>query len=485
MLLKKFRVESLEFRGLLLFFALMTLFLVPVTAQELLNYPLDTVNGEEVYKYRVEKSIGLYRIGVNFDVPQADIIRLNPQLKERGVRYDELLLIPTKRPVVKEKEKPVLSKEEPRKERIDERLERWEARLARDTGMVVAPIVPAADTTEVAADTTVVTDTVKADTRAVVELALLLPFESQQTKRSGNADRMMEFYQGALIALRELQNDSTLYRLRVYDTERSERRIRTLCDSTELDNVQGILGLVYPIQIELMANWCEQHNVPLLLPFSDDIRLEDRPQVLQFNSTDKQEADSLCQWILERQEDLHCVTIDVRDADLATSSRVTRKQLRAHDIIYSGIPLRDLMNDSCAYVLDSVRENLIFLHSDRYQHVRLLLPHLQKLQEQGYRIRLVSQYSWQKEQIGIPQLYTTVFTNEESRDAYDALWDEMYVTDHVSETPRYDLLGYDLMRALVGWLRGEKEIHGLQSSICWRQAGNGGWQNGCTEVVAK
>ena len=70
-------------------------------AQELLNYPLDTINGEEVYQYRAEKGVGFYRIGVNFNVSQADIIRLNPQLKERGVHLDELLLIPTGRPVVK------------------------------------------------------------------------------------------------------------------------------------------------------------------------------------------------------------------------------------------------------------------------------------------------------------------------------------------------------------------------------------------------
>ena len=73
-----------------------------VRAQELLNYPLDTIDGEEVYRYEVERSIGLYRIGVNFGVSQGEIIRLNPQLRERGLHYGETLLIPTKRPVVKE-----------------------------------------------------------------------------------------------------------------------------------------------------------------------------------------------------------------------------------------------------------------------------------------------------------------------------------------------------------------------------------------------
>ena len=54
------------------------LFHVQSNAQELLNYPLDTVNGEEVDRYLVEKSIGLDRIGINFNVTQSQIMRFNP-----------------------------------------------------------------------------------------------------------------------------------------------------------------------------------------------------------------------------------------------------------------------------------------------------------------------------------------------------------------------------------------------------------------------
>ena len=65
-----------------------------VTAQELLPYPIDTINGQAVYRYEVEKSIGLYRISVNFSVSQEDIIRWNPELKERGLHYGETIYIP-------------------------------------------------------------------------------------------------------------------------------------------------------------------------------------------------------------------------------------------------------------------------------------------------------------------------------------------------------------------------------------------------------
>ena len=443
--------------------ALCALFFVQAKAQEVLNYPLDTINGEEVYRYQVERGIGLYRVGVNFDVPQSDIIRLNPQLRERGLHYGEVILLPTKRPVVK-KVTPVVP----------------------ETPIVPeVPVVPSSPIDTIKVDSLAVdsaaTDTLMPDTRRVVELAILLPFESRQTKRSTNAERMMEFYQGALLAIHDLQNDSTLYRLRVYDSERSERRVAALCDSTELDSVRAVLGLVYPIQIERMATWCEAHKVPLLLPFSDDLELEHHPYVLQFNSTDEQEADSLCTWIKTRNA--NCVVVEVRDEDLSASVRTLRKRMRAHGIWYSALGLHDLLADSAAYALDPEKENIILLHSDRYQLVRMAIPHIAKLEEDGYRIRLISQYSWTKENLNVPTVYTSLFSSEAKLEAYDAQWKTYFSDEHVSETPRYDLLGYDLMQALVAWLNGEQQHTGLQSSIRWKQVEHGGYQNACVQVV--
>lgn len=457
----------------------------------ILSYPLDTIDGEEVYKYEVERSIGLYRIGKNFSVPQADIIRLNPQLRERGLHFGETLFIPTNRKVmVSEEVKIPVSRDTVIPEHHD----------------TVTPIVP--DTVTPVLQDSVLADSIVTDTLAhilpdttllilsdsvngkpVLELALLLPFESQQTKRSATAERMMEFYQGALLALHDLQNDSIndsiVYRLRVYDVERSERRIGSLCDSTELNKVRGILGPVYPIQIERLVIWSDSNQVPILLPFSDDVDLRTRPQLLQFNASDVQKADSLCAWMMARDSMLHCVSIDVKDADMSASIRTLRKQMKANKINTSNLVLRDLIADSAAYALDIEKENLIILHSDRYQHVRILLPHLSKLQEQGYRLRIVSQYSWQKENIDLSQVYTSMFTAEADREAYDTLWENSYVTHHTSDAPRFDLLGYDLMRTLVAWLNGEKETNGLQADIRWTQMGEGGWQNAGVKVIER
>ena len=430
------------------------------------NCPKDTIDGEEVYKYEVEKSIGLYRIGINFNVPQSEIIRLNPQLRERPLHYGETIFIPTGKKAERVKEAAVEKK-------------------TTDSATVAAADSIAVN--RISVDSTVV-DSIVADSivtdsivtpRRTIELALMLPFESQQTKKSVNAERMMEFYQGVLLALHNRQSDSILYRLRVFDTERSERRVAALCDSTILDSVRGIIGLAYPIQIERMAMWCDEHQVPLLLPFTDEADLSSHPQLLQFNSTNTQEADSLCQWI--QKHDVHCAAIEVREADLTEPIRVLRKQMKANGIAYTALAIRDLTNDSVEYALDKEKENLIILHSDRYQHVRILIPHLERLQQAGYNIRIVSQYSWLKENLSLPQVYTSVF-NTIANEEYDALWQKYFMNDHVSKAPRYDILGYDLMNTMLDWLNGEKEHNGLQSTVTWQQTGQAGWQNTRVEV---
>ena len=480
----------------LVVFVLCALCGLSVRAQELLNYPLDTVNGEEVYRYEVERSVGLYRIGVNFNVTPNEVVRLNPQLKERGLHYGEILLIPTGRKV---EAKPQVVESAPRviETRVTEtrvlpvEAKQAEAKPAEKPVEKAAEVQPEVEAefnavtadTVAKADTVVTSDSVVADGRRVVELALMLPFESQQTKRSANAERMTEFYQGVLLALHELQNDSTLYRLRVYDTERSERRVAALCESNELDSVRAVLGLAYSIQIERMANWCDAHQVPLLLPFSDDSELARHPQMLQFNSTDEQKADSLCRWIARR--DAQCITVEAREADISPSTRALRKMLKQRNIATKAIPMTSVMNDSATVLLDPDRENIIILHSDRYMHVRLLIPHLMKWKEAGFKIRLVSHYAWQKERIDLPQVYASMFTGSGKSSKYEALWSKYFAMQHMSAVPRYDLLGYDLMHTLIAWMQGERAHEGLQSTIRWQQLNSGGWQNANVEVVEK
>lgn len=477
-------------------------------AQDVLNYPLDTINGEEVYRYEVEKSIGLYRIGVNFNVPQSEIVRMNPQLKERGLHFGETLLIPTGRkveakPVVPAEPKPVVEPTQvveptPVVEPTQVDTPIVVKTITVDTVLHAETLLEAVSQSIQVVDSLIQTDTLRVDTvphdtipadpRRVIELALMLPFESHQTKRSANAERIMEFYQGALLALHDLQNDSTLYRLRVYDTDRSDRRVAALCDTTntELDSVRGILGLAYPVQIERVGEWCLAHDVPLLLPFSDDLDLTDKPQIMQFNCTEAQEAQAVVRWIRRQDDTVRCIVVDAREAEIAGSIRELRRAFKADSIPYYTIGIMDILNDSLHNLLDENHQNIIILHSDKFNRVRAMIPHIEQCARRGYDVTLFSQYAWLKEDIRLPQIFTSVFTSNASLKAYDQLWDTYFHKRPEPTVPRYDLLGYDLMTQLVAIIHGERKSHGLQSNIIWRRnSPNDGWQNVNVKVVKR
>lgn len=441
------------------------------------NCPTDTVDGEIVYRYEVEKSVGLYRIGVNFGVPQSEIVRMNPQLKERGLRFGETLLIPTGKKVGKAIARPA------GKEKAAEAKEE-----VNDVKSSVMAAINNVAEGKVASDSVTVetesADSVTAKDKRLVELALMLPFESGQSKQSQNAERIMAFYQGVLLAMQDSQNDSLRYRLRVYDTGRSERVVNALCDSTELDSVQAILGLAYSIQVERVAEWCRKKNVPLLVPFISDIDIDRQANVLQFNSNDQQAADSICTWI-KGHKDVQCVVVETREAETSSSMSTLRDEMKRQGIAFKRMPVSDLQNDSANYALDVTKENLFILPSDRYQQIRTFISHIEKLKNAGFRVRLLSQYSWQKENIDLPMIYTSVFTANNDCSAYEQLWERYYGSEFVTESPRYDLLGYDLTHALLGWLHGKKRYAGLQSVIEWQRVGVGGWLNGGMRVIEK
>ena len=87
----------------------------------------------------------------------------------------------------------------------------------------------------------------------------------------------------------------------------------------------------------------------------------------------------------------------------------------------------------------------------------------------------------------MPQVYTSKFATEPDLTEYDRIWEEAYQNQHVSEMPRYDLLGYDLMRELVRIVRKEESTHTpLQSPILWEsRSEQDGWQNTYINIVER
>lgn len=472
------------------------------------TWPIDTVNGTAVWRYRVEKSIGLYRISKNFGVTQEDIIRWNPQLKDRGLHFEEELLIPvtaewaTKiananavanananananvEPVAAQPSEPAAPvktlplKELPETAVISakpaEELHPIE-KITPDTLPVIAAIDSlahrdtltvkqvedslAAKQIEDSLAAKQIEDSLAAPripvlpplTGEVIRLAFLLPLQADVAQRDPNMDRFYEFYTGALIAVYEAQQAGLKIEVRTFDIGKSNDRLQAILLDTALWQCDAVIGPAFPTEIAMAAPYALENRKPMLIPFSPNVPgIENNPYLLQYNSSDEDEAIAMAQHIADMTTDVKCIEIDAKDEDVPMSVRDLRNALHFYRVPSDTITIRAILNDSLASKLSSTAENFLIFNTERYSNLHVLMPHLIPLAEQ-YRLTLLSHYAWQKEKVALPQIYTTTFIPD--TDVQDSTYMETYQRyfAHRPETknPRYDLLGYDLTRYML------------------------------------
>ena len=434
-----------------------------LVSAELLPYPIDTIKGQAVYEYRVPKSIGIYRIGVNFGVTQDEIINWNPQLKERGLHFDELIYIPVKQ------ESPEVSESVP----------------ADTTSVNPAP----ADTVPVVADSTTVADStivVAEDTLPKIKVALLLPLQAEIVQRDANMDRFMDFYEGCLIALYDLQY-ADRFELHVYDIGKTDMEVKRLMGDSTLHQMDAIIGPAYPAQVGPIAHLAQEDSILTLIPFTDNVPdIQTNPFLLQFNPDAQKEAKALADYLEPNKKKINCVFVESKETDIPAGIQTLQREIISRGISHTRTTMHLILADSLFLSLKDSVENILVFGTEKFGNLQILIPHIMSGRS-GRKVTLYSRYSWQKENINMPQIYTSIFATEEPVDLthYDQVFAQYFKHEHASSLPRYDLLGYDLMRKLIAQLKG-KEYFGLQSDIRFERVGeDGGAVNTQIQIIRK
>lgn len=448
---------------------------------ELQPYPLDTIAGKVFYRYKVPRSIGLYRVSVNFDVPQAEIIKWNPKLKERGLHYAETIIIPVKESdLVQEVQS---TEDSTQTASLPE--ERAAENVAADSTALVQDSITAPLDSMALAQDSLTSDSIAASEK-VLKIALLLPLQADSKQREAGAERFWEFYEGVLLAFNDL-NDDRKYELFVYDVGKTEEKIQQLTADSVLKGIDAIIGPAYPAQVEAIAQTVLEDSILTIIPFTNKVKdIDTNPFLMQFNPHVKGEAKALAEYLEDRQDKVNCVFVDAKEADIPYGIREFRQAVRNHGLSVTRVSVHDIMRDSISKALKDSMENIVIFNTEKYSNLQLLLPHVMN-GKSGKQITLYSQYSWQKEKIILPQIYTSVFATAVPADLtdYESLFSTYFKHEHSTDLPRFDLLGYDITRQLIAWLEG-KEYYGLQSDMQFERVNeNGGLVNTKIAIIRK
>ena len=300
-----------------------------------------------VYKttHVVKKRETVFRICRNYDITQEEFFQANPEYRYTKLKQGAVVKIPFSSKEIAR-----------RKQRIQEAQNRMES---ISDSMLFS-----------------LNDIQQKKDDGTITAALILPF-SLEDSASTLQKQMIEFYQGMLLALDRLKDESVNVNLKVFDSEGEDKSLTPLLESGKLDDVDIIFGPRWSNQITEAARWSTTHQVPLVLPMNagaDDVF--NNPYVFQLNTPQSYFNQEIYNHFLEQFPNANVILLDADEYRRNEFIDGLKHTLADHDI-----PLTTIMVDT-AYqmLLDTIvpgKQNIFIINSDESGPLNTMLPVLQ------------------------------------------------------------------------------------------------------------
>ncbi len=284
-----------------------------------------------------------------------------------------------------------------------------------------------------------------------LRIAYLLPFQVEAAKRDGQMDRFIDFYEGALLAIYEAQACGQHFEIFTYDVQKSDIAIQKVLKKGEMQNLDAIIGPAYPAQVSHAALFAKQNRIPCVIPFTNKVSgLEHNPYLMQFNPSAQKEAEAAVRLLSAHKDSLQLVFVDPQASEVSPFVSTLREKALAAGFTTADIALQTIINDSLTTILKQDKKNILVFNSDKYVSVNAVMSKVVN-QKKGHSLALFGRYSWQHEKCPIEMVYVSIFhePNTAHMASYEALYKQYFGHALSSLQPRYDLLGYDLTKAVI------------------------------------
>ena len=287
-----------------------------------------------------------------------------------------------------------------------------------------------------------------------LRVAILLPFE----EKSNRAPKFLEFYQGFLMAVDSLSSRGTNISVYALNTGSTAEHISQVLEEPELQSMQLIIGPADQAQVPALANFCQQHNIRLVLPFANS-KAASTTQTAIYNVTLKNTAiqQRVSKTFATKYANRNYVVLNTDEPDEKGQGLIDMLKTQLGE---QGISMRTIhiqADDSALEAsLNQFRENCIVPDNVSIKTLNIFLSRLKTFSEQHpeFKISLIGYPEW--------QTYTSSLLNEFYRfDTY--IYCSYYRNPLLQQTseferkfinhfgyemaqtfPRYGMLGFDL-----------------------------------------
>ena len=382
----------------------------------------------------VKRKENIYRISRMYGITELELINANPELRTRKLKRGETICIPysksEKGDVQPEPTIPIKEKQEP-----------------------LHPIIPSDESLFAESKE-------KVENIEQIKAAIILPFMLEGDSLNTDRAKMVEFYEGFLLALDSLKKDGVSIDLHVYDSGNEKQSISSILNLPEMRQMNIIFGPVHERHIAEVATFADTTGIRVVIPFDRNVdevftnpyfyqvntpqsyfysevydhffRQFPHPNVIFFNSSEEEE-DGIIAGFKQELDNRHAPYI-VLPADTATN----KDTIRAH--------------------LSLAHQNILMMNSEKSGSLNNMMPVFQLL------VRDTATTKYDLHLFGYPQyqvytnnhlasfyeidtyFYSSFYTNNLLPQAVDfhKKYRRTYSKEIVNRYPKYAILGFDI-----------------------------------------
>ena len=300
----------------------------------------------------------------------------------------------------------------------------------------------------------------KKETRKIstIKAAVMLPF---MTDGKGNRDeqtRMVEYYEGFLMAVNSLKEKGVSIDLYAYDIHNNSSSIQTILNRSELKSMDIIFGPAHPDQVKPVAEFARKNNIRLVVPFtSKGSEVFNNPAIYQINTPQSYLYSEVYEHFTRKFTTANVIFLDAEDGDKDKADFIKglKEELKSKHIPFTGLKGEHITPESLKGAMNHNMDNVFIPTSGTNVALIKLLPQLivASRDNPDYRMQLFGYPEWQTythdHLASFYELdtyfYSSFYTNNLFPEAvqFSSDYRKWYSKDMLNSFPKYGMLGFD------------------------------------------
>ena len=375
--------------------------------------------------HRVERKETVYSICKQYGITEEELLAANPEIKNKKLKKGKFLCIP----------------------------------YPKETANTTTPTQPQTNLDATLTDAQLFDKNKKKNEKiSTIKAAVVLPFNTDGTGTRDEQVRMVEYYEGFLMAMDSLKKQGISIDLYTYDSGKTVSSVNKILNKAEMKNMDIIFGPAHPEQVKPMAEFAQKHNSRLVIPFSskgDDVF--GNPAVYQINTPQSYLYSEVYEHYLRKFPNAHVIFLDAATGHTDKDDFVKglKEELKNRQITFKELRGENINPEGMKLAVDSLRENVIIPTSGKNVVLAKILPQLivTSREHPNYDMKLFGYPEWQTytddHLASFFELNTYFYSSFYTNNLFPAAiqftnaYRKWFSKDMANTFPKYGMLGFD------------------------------------------